>query len=64
MMLDKPRGYGDAERARGEEGRNRTVLVLEPRRLAAKAAAMRMAETLGEPVGGARWAIACDSNPS
>lgn len=51
MMLDKPRGYGDAESARGEEGRNRTVLVLEPRRLAAKAAAMRMAETLGEPVG-------------
>ena len=50
-MLDKPRGYGDAESARGEEGRNRTVLVLEPRRLAAKAAAMRMAETLGEPVG-------------
>ncbi|WP_298215133.1 ATP-dependent helicase HrpB [Acidocella sp.] len=28
------------------------ILVLEPRRLAARAAAMRMAELLGEPVGG------------
>ena len=30
----------------------RTILVLEPRRLAARAAARRMAATLGEPVGG------------
>jgi hypothetical protein len=36
---------------RGEEGRARKVLVLEPRRLAAKAAATRMSETLGERVG-------------
>ena len=30
----------------------RRILMLEPRRLAARAAAMRMAELLGEPVGG------------
>src|SRR6185295_19434905 len=31
---------------------DRKILVLEPRRLAARAAAARMASTLGEPVGG------------
>src|SRR5262249_6467669 len=31
--------------------RNKKILVLEPRRLAARAAAARMAATLGEPVG-------------
>jgi ATP-dependent helicase HrpB len=33
------------------------ILMLEPRRLAARASAERMAETLGEPVG-RRWATA------
>lgn len=36
----------------------RRILVLQPRRLAARAAAMRMAELRGEPVGG-RSATAC-----
>jgi len=44
MCLDKPYGY-DGKTAR------RTIVVLEPRRLAAKAAANRMASMLGERVG-------------
>ncbi|MEI4469862.1 ATP-dependent helicase HrpB [Frigidibacter sp. MR17.24] len=38
----------DAQRAAGSTGR---IVMLEPRRLAARAAAERMADTLGEPVG-------------
>ena len=44
MALDKPNGY-DKDVIR------RSIVVLEPRRLAAKAAASRMAATLGERVG-------------
>ena len=49
-MLDKPRGYA-CETGASSSDAYRGVLVLEPRRLAAKAAATRMAETLGERVG-------------
>ena len=44
LCFDKPDGY-DVTQAR------RTIIVLEPRRLAAKAAAARMASMLGERVG-------------
>jgi ATP-dependent helicase HrpB len=36
---------------KGRSGKRRRILVLEPRRLAARAAAERMAQTLGEKVG-------------
>ena len=37
----------------------RKILLLEPRRLAARAAATRMADLLGEPDAGGRWGTAC-----
>ena len=37
------------------------IVMLEPRRLAARAAARRMAETLGEPVGKTAERIAADT---
>ena len=40
----------------------RRIVMLEPRRLAARAAARRMSDTLGQRVGG-RWAIGCATNP-
>ncbi|MCP9801670.1 ATP-dependent helicase HrpB [Synechococcus sp. RedBA-s] len=59
LLLQAPPGAGKTTRvplallqhlcsANGELG---TILMLEPRRLAAKAAATRLAEALGEPVG-------------
>ncbi|MCX5932812.1 MAG: helicase-related protein, partial [Cyanobacteria bacterium] len=59
LLLQAPPGAGKTTRvplallqhlggANGEVG---TILMLEPRRLAAKAAATRLAEALGEPVG-------------
>ncbi len=42
------------------EGR---LLMLEPRRLATRAAAERMAATLGEPVGGRPSATGCAATP-
>src|SRR5882724_8097785 len=55
-VLVAPPGAGKTTRvplvlAREPWARNRKILVLEPRRLAARAAAARMAATLGEPVG-------------
>jgi ATP-dependent helicase HrpB len=51
-----PPGAGKTTRvplvlAREPWAQGRTILVLEPRRLAARAAAARMAATLGEPIG-------------
>ncbi|MGZ5802600.1 MAG: ATP-dependent helicase HrpB, partial [Xanthobacteraceae bacterium] len=55
-VLVAPPGAGKTTRvplvlAEEPWAKNRKVLVLEPRRIAARAAAARMAETLGEPVG-------------
>ncbi|HVG50065.1 MAG TPA: ATP-dependent helicase HrpB [Xanthobacteraceae bacterium] len=55
-VLVAPPGAGKTTRvplvlARENWAKDRKVLVLEPRRIAARAAAARMAETLGEPVG-------------
>ncbi len=53
VLLQAPPGAGKTTRvplALLEEGRGR-ILMLEPRRLAAKAAAERLASELGEPVG-------------
>jgi ATP-dependent helicase HrpB len=55
-VLVAPPGAGKTTRvplvlAQEAWARGRTILVLEPRRLAARAAASRMAATLGEPVG-------------
>src|SRR5258708_38781712 len=56
-VLVAPPGAGKTTRvplvlAEEPWARGRTILVLEPRRLAARAAAARMASTLGEAVGG------------
>src|SRR5258708_7638320 len=55
-VLVAPPGAGKTTRvplvlAREPWAKNRKILVLEPRRLAARAAADRMAATLGEAVG-------------
>ncbi|RED54080.1 ATP-dependent helicase HrpB [Aestuariispira insulae] len=56
LVLQAPPGAGKTTRvplallAASWRG-NGTILMLEPRRLAARAAAIRMAQTLGEPVG-------------
>src|ERR1700689_81653 len=55
-VLVAPPGAGKTTRVplvlAGEDwAKNRRILVLEPRRLAARAAAGRMAQTLGERVG-------------
>ena len=54
-VLQAPPGAGKTTRvplALLEAGLKGRILMLEPRRLAARAAAERMAETLGDPVGG------------
>jgi ATP-dependent RNA helicase HrpB len=56
MVLVAPPGAGKTTRvplvlANEPWAENRKIVVLEPRRLAARAAAYRMAATLGEPVG-------------
>ncbi len=55
-VLTAPPGSGKTTRVPlalpGEENETGTVLVLEPRRLAARSAARYMARSLGEPVGG------------
>src|SRR5690348_15159315 len=55
-VLVAPPGAGKTTRvplvfAREDWAQDRRILVLEPRRLAARAAAERMAQTLGERVG-------------
>jgi ATP-dependent helicase HrpB len=57
VVLVAPPGAGKTTRvplvlAREPWAQGRKVIVLEPRRLAARAASHRMAATLGEPVGG------------
>jgi ATP-dependent helicase HrpB len=52
MLLSRPEWLGD----------DGVIVVLEPRRLAARAAATRMAEILGEPWA-KPWATACVSTP-
>ena len=56
VVLVAPPGAGKTTRvplvlAQQAWAKDRKILVLEPRRLAARAAADRMAKTLGEPVG-------------
>ncbi|MBC1264752.1 ATP-dependent helicase HrpB [Synechococcus sp. BSA11S] len=59
LLLQAPPGAGKTTRVPlallqhlgVQEGGAETILMLEPRRLAAKAAATRLAEALGEPVG-------------
>ncbi|MEM8576710.1 MAG: ATP-dependent helicase HrpB [Pseudomonadota bacterium] len=54
LVLEAPPGAGKTTRvplALLEAGAQGRILMLEPRRLAARAAAERMASTLGEPVG-------------
>jgi ATP-dependent helicase HrpB len=46
-----PLALADEPWAQAPDGRKRRILVLEPRRIAARAAAERMAKTLGERVG-------------
>jgi ATP-dependent helicase HrpB len=59
LLLQAPPGAGKTTRVplallqhlASDDGVAGTILMLEPRRLAAKAAATRLAEALGEPVG-------------
>ena len=65
MVLQAPPGAGKTTRvplalAASEPWCQGRVLVLEPRRLAAKLAARQMARSLGKPLV-KRWAIACGS---